>query len=60
MTPHHDNTTLAGTVTGTVFTVAANIKSQDYIHTVVLALVGAAVSFAVSLVLKYIWNKISK
>ncbi|TNE76676.1 MAG: hypothetical protein EP333_02210 [Bacteroidetes bacterium] len=60
MTHHHDHTTVAGTVTGTVFTVAANIDSQDYIKTVVLAMVGAAVSFAVSLVLKWLWQKLSK
>lgn len=59
MTYHNDHTTLAGTVTGTVFTVAANIDSQDYIKTVVLAIVGAAVSFAVSRALKWIWQKIS-
>lgn len=59
MTYHNDHTTLAGTVTGTVFTVAANIDSQDYIKTVVLAIVGAAVSFAVSRVLKWIWQKLS-
>lgn len=59
MTYHNDNTTIAGTVTGTVFTVAANIDSQDYIKTVVLAIVGAAVSFAVSRALKWIWQKLS-
>lgn len=60
MTHYHDHTTIAGTVTGTVFTVAANIDSQDYIKTVVLAIVGAAVSFAVSRVLKWLWQIISK
>jgi uncharacterized membrane protein (UPF0136 family) len=59
MTYHNDHTTLAGTATGTVFTVAANIDSQDYIKTVVLAIVGAAVSFAVSRALKWIWQKLS-
>jgi uncharacterized membrane protein (UPF0136 family) len=56
--PHHDNTTALGTVTGTVFTVAANIDSQDYMKTVVLAVVGATASFLVSLVLKWVWNRI--
>ena len=55
---HHDHTTVAGTVTGTVFTVAANIDSQDYTKTVILAVVGATASFIVSLVLKWIWNRI--
>ncbi len=56
--PHQDNTTLAGTVTGTVFTVAAQIDSQDYSKTVVLAVVGATASFLMSLLLKWIWNRI--
>ncbi len=55
---HHDHTTALGTVTGTVFTVAANIDSHDYTKTVILAGVGAIVSFAVSMLLKWIWKKI--
>jgi hypothetical protein len=42
-----------------VFTVAATIDTQDYIKTVILAVIGATVSFAVSLVLKWLWNKIN-
>jgi len=57
---HHDHTTALGTVTGTVFTVAANIDSHDYVKTAVLAGVGAVVSFAVSLVLKWIWSKLQE
>lgn len=56
--PHHDHTTALGTVTGTVFTVAANIDSHDYTKTVVLAVVGATASFLVSLVLKWVWKRI--
>lgn len=59
MTHEHDHTTVAGTVTGTAFTVAANIDSQDYIKTVVLAMVGAIVSFLVTRALKWIWQKLS-
>jgi hypothetical protein len=57
---HHEHTTALGTLTGTVFTVAANIDSQDYMKTVILALIGATVSFLVSVFLKWIWKKISK
>ena len=53
---HHDHTTVIGTVTGTVFTVAAQIDSQDYMKTVVLAVVGATASFLVSIFLKWIWK----
>ena len=53
---HHDSTTAIGTVTGTLFTVAATIDSHDYMKTVILAIIGATVSFTVSMMLKWIWN----
>ncbi len=58
MTHTHDHTTTIGTVTGTVFTVAANIDSQDYIKTVVLAMVGAVASFTVSMFLRWLKLKL--
>jgi uncharacterized membrane protein (UPF0136 family) len=58
MTHHHDSTTALGTLTGTVFTVAATIDTQDYMKTMILAIVGATVSFGVSVFLKWLWNKI--
>lgn len=60
MNIHHpqDSTTAMGTLTGTVFTVAATIDTQDYMKTIILALVGAIVSFAVSVFLKWLWSKI--
>ncbi|MEO8760157.1 MAG: hypothetical protein ABI388_03520 [Bacteroidia bacterium] len=54
------HSTLLGTVSGTVLTVLANIGSADISKTVVLAAVGAAVSFFVSLSLKWIWSKLKK
>ncbi len=59
MTHHHDSTTALGTVTGTVFTVAATIDTQDYIKTAILAVIGATVSFLMSILLKWVWNRIS-
>jgi|DEB19_MinimDraft_2_1074335.scaffolds.fasta_scaffold00181_6 hypothetical protein len=56
MSLSHDHSTALGTVTGTVFTVAATIDTQDYIKTVVLAIIGASVSFAVTMILKWIWK----
>jgi hypothetical protein len=47
-----DHTTSVGTTAGTVLTVIANIGSHDYIKTIVLALVGAVVSFGASWLLK--------
>jgi uncharacterized membrane protein len=58
MIQHHEHTTALGTVTGTVFTVAANIDSHDYLKTVILALIGATVSFLVSVFLKWVWKRI--
>ncbi|MCU7550420.1 hypothetical protein OCK74_14965 [Chitinophagaceae bacterium LB-8] len=47
-----DNTTKAGTTAGTMLTILVNISSEDLLKTVVLAAVGAAVSFVVTLILK--------
>ena len=58
MIPHHDNSTAAGTATGTVLTVFATVDAQDYTKTIVLACLGAIVSFTVSLLLKWVWKKI--
>lgn len=55
---HQDTTTVVGTVTGTVFSVAANINSQDYTKTVILAVVGATTSFLISLCLKWLWRAV--
>lgn len=58
-TQHHiESGTVFGTVTGTALTVIANIGSQDVIKTVVLAAIGAVVSFCVSLALKWIIKKV--
>jgi len=35
--------------------VAANIDSHDYMKTAILALIGATVSFLVSVFLKWVW-----
>ena len=50
--------TILGTVSGTVLTVAVNIGSSDVLKTVVLAALGAVVSFSVSLLLKWIAKKV--
>ncbi len=43
-----------GTAGGTLLTVIVNISSGDLTRTVVLATVGAIVSFSISLLLKFI------
>ncbi len=55
-----DKTTKAGTAGGTLLSIFANINSEDLIKTVVLAAVGAVVSFAVTLLLKLLINRIKK
>ena len=52
--------TILGTVSGTVLTVVMNIGSSDIIETVVLAALGAVVSFSVSLLLKWLVKKYKK
>ena len=60
MQQYFDNTTKAGTATGTLLSIFANINSEDLIKTAVLAAVGAAVSFAVTLLLKLLAKRIKK
>lgn len=60
MQQYFDNTTKAGTAGGTLLTIFANINSEDILKTVVLAAVGAVVSFAVTLLLKLLAKRIKK
>ncbi|MFN8116227.1 MAG: hypothetical protein U0W65_08940 [Bacteroidia bacterium] len=52
--------TILGTVSGTVLTVAVNVGSSDIVKTVILAGLGAVVSFSVSLLLKWLVKKLKK
>lgn len=56
----NEHSTLIGTVSGTVLTVVVNINSEDILKTVVLAMIGAVVSFFVSFSLKWIVNRLRK
>ena len=53
---HHDHSTAIGTTTGTALSVFATLDTQDYMKTIVLACLGAVVSFTVSLFLKWVWK----
>lgn len=46
-----------GTASGTLLIILANISSADIIKTIVLAAIGAVVSFVVSLLLKQLMKK---
>ncbi len=56
----HDNTTIIGTISGTLLSIEVTIDHQDYLKTIVLAAVGAAVSFVVTVVLRWVWRKVFK
>lgn len=43
-----------GTTSGTLLSIVPNIFSEDILKTVILAIVGATVSFSVSLFLKWL------
>lgn len=53
---HIGGGTIAGTVSGTALTVMVNVGSSDVIKTVVLAALGAVVSFTVSVLLKWLFK----
>lgn len=47
-----NNSIHAGTAVGTALSVVPNINSEDVLKTIFLAIIGAIVSFTVSLLLK--------
>jgi len=55
-----NNHTLMGTAGGTFLSIVPNIQSEDIVKTVVLATVGAVVSFMISLLLKSLNKKHKK
>jgi hypothetical protein len=55
-----DSTTMKGTAGGTLLTILGNIKSEDLIKTVILAAIGAVVSFSVTLFLKFLIKRFKK
>ncbi|WP_445915281.1 hypothetical protein [Flavobacterium sp.] len=52
-----NNHTLMGTAGGTFLSIVPNIHSEDIARTVILATVGAVVSFTISLLLKSLQKK---
>lgn len=57
---YFDNTTKAGTIGGTFLSIFFNIDNEDLIKTGVLAVIGALVSFTVTLFLKFLIKRIKK
>lgn len=59
--PHYfDNTTKAGTAGGTLLSIFANINNEDIVKTIVLAGIGAIVSFAVTVLLKLLLKRLKQ
>lgn len=54
------NHTLMGTAGGTFLSVLPNLHSEDVLKTVILATLGAVVSFSISLALKFFIKKHKK
>jgi mannitol-specific phosphotransferase system IIBC component len=55
-----NNSTYAGTAGGTLLSMVPNIVSEDIVRTVLLASIGAIVSFMISLLLKRLQKKHKK
>jgi mannitol-specific phosphotransferase system IIBC component len=55
-----DNSTRAGTAGGTFLAFMANLGKEDILKTVVLTIIGAIVSFVVSIVLQCIVSRFKK
>jgi hypothetical protein len=56
----HSNSTVIGTAGGTFLSVLPNLHSEDVLKTIILASLGAVVSFSISLILKYFIKKHKK
>jgi hypothetical protein len=54
------NPTLIGTAGGTFLSVVPNLHSEDILKTVLLASIGAIVSFTISMALKFFIKKHKK
>ena len=55
-----DNSTRAGTAGGTFLAFIANLGKDDILKTIVLTMIGAVLSFVVSIVLQFILSRIKK
>jgi len=54
------NSPLVGTASGTFLSVLPNLHSEDILNTIVLAILGAIVSFGITILLKKLVRKEKK
>ena len=57
---HFDATTMSGTIGGTSLVLWINLGAGEVLKTIVLGIIGAVVSFTVSLLMKWIFERINK
>ncbi|MBS1564535.1 MAG: hypothetical protein JST39_09090 [Bacteroidetes bacterium] len=60
MNQYFDSHSKTGTAAGTLLTIIANLDSRDIVKTILLAGIGAVVSFGVTQLLKVIIRRIRK
>lgn len=58
--PSNHGGTVAGTAGGTLLTILMNIHSEDIAKTIVLASIGAVVSFTISLAMKWVSKRVRR
>jgi hypothetical protein len=51
------NSNIVGTASGTFLSILPNLHSEDVLKTVILAALGAIISFIITLLLKYLIKK---
>jgi hypothetical protein len=51
------NSNIVGTASGTFLSILPNLHSEDILKTVILAALGAVISFIITLLLKYLIKK---
>ena len=56
----HNRLTISGTLGGTILSAVPNLSSGDIVETVVLAAIGAVVSYCVTLFLKQFINRVNR
>ena len=54
------NPAIVGTAGGTFLSIIPNLNSEDVVKTIILATLGAIVSFTISILLKYLIRKHKK
>ena len=60
MVTNTGNNTMAGTAGGTMLVILLHIGGEEILKTVILASIGAVVSFSVSMLLKWMIRKVGR